>query len=278
MQEKLREEAKKLLQEAKVQLVIGYGNATTDHETTPIFVRIPEDAQKLVWNDRCFNNLAVYLNRPEIKSLEKVAIVAKGCDVKAITGLIQEEQCSRDRVHIIGVCCNGVGEPVFNKCKSCDVKTPAFYDTLIEGQIQETEKETFDDVEDIETKTQEERWQYWKNQLSKCMKCYACREVCPLCYCKQCIVEKNQPQWIDSSPHLKGNFAWHIHRAFHLAGRCIGCGECERACPVGIPITLINRKLAKEIENLYGYRAGYDTDAKPVFTSYAQSDAQDFIA
>ena len=28
-----------------------------------------------------------------------------------------------------------------------------------------------------------------------------------------------------------------IH-AMHLAGRCTGCGECERACPVNIPVLL----------------------------------------
>ncbi|NIM03303.1 coenzyme F420 hydrogenase, partial [bacterium] len=58
----------------------------------------------------------------------------------------------------------------------------------------------------------------------------------PLCYCSECITEKTMPQWIVSSPSLKGNTFWNVIRAFHLAGRCIDCGECERVCPVNIPL------------------------------------------
>ncbi|URW87892.1 4Fe-4S dicluster domain-containing protein [Blautia wexlerae] len=28
---------------------------------------------------------------------------------------------------------------------------------------------------------------------------------------------------------------FHIIRAFHVAGRCTDCGECDRVCPQGIP-------------------------------------------
>ena len=36
---------------------------------------------------------------------------------------------------------------------------------------------------------------------------------------------------------------WHLVRAMHLAGRCINCGYCAEACPVGIPL---NRLLEPE--------------------------------
>jgi ferredoxin len=87
-------------------------------------------------------------------------------------------------------------------------------------------------------------WAFWRAELDRCVKCYACRQVCPLCYCERCVADKNRPVRIETSPSPRGNLAWHITRAFHLAGRCIGCGECTRACPAGIPLGLLNRALA----------------------------------
>ena len=69
-----------------------------------------------------------------------------------------------------------------------------------------------------------------------------------MCYCRQCIVDKNRPVVISTSATLKGNFAWQITRAFHLAGRCVGCDECTRACPAGIDLRLLNLSLAKAAE------------------------------
>jgi len=63
----------------------------------------------------------------------------------------------------------------------------------------------------------------------------------------------------------------------HLAGRCIGCGACERACPMGIDVRLLERKLAEEVEKLYGYRPGEAAEAVPVLSSFAMNDPQDFL-
>jgi ferredoxin len=90
-------------------------------------------------------------------------------------------------------------------------------------------------------------------------------------------VDKNRPQAIDTSPTLKGNFAWHIARAFHLAGRCVGCDECTRICPAGIDLRLLNMSLAKAAEDGFGYRAGVDREAEPIIGSYSLKDKESFI-
>jgi ferredoxin len=118
---------------------------------------------------------------------------------------------------------------------------------------------------------------YWREELSRCVKCYACRQACPLCYCTRCIVDKNRPTAIDTSATLKGNFAWHITRAFHLAGRCVGCDQCTRACPAGIDLRLLNLTMAKAAETHFGYRAGMDCQAEPVIGGYSVQDQEDFI-
>src|SRR5208283_1942378 len=113
----LRETARKLLSESKVQVVIGYG------ERGPVFVTKAEDADKLVWNRNCLTNLTAYLKRKEIKALGKTAIVVKGCDERALVVLAQESQIERDKLHVVGMACEGLGIP---KCAGCEVRQPRF--------------------------------------------------------------------------------------------------------------------------------------------------------
>jgi ferredoxin len=82
---------------------------------------------------------------------------------------------------------------------------------------------------------------------------------------------------IDTSPTLKGNFAWHITRAFHLAGRCVGCGACTRACPAGIKMGLLNRTLRRAAAQKFNYRVGMDPKAEPVLGVWSPHDKEDFI-
>jgi ferredoxin len=82
---------------------------------------------------------------------------------------------------------------------------------------------------------------------------------------------------VETTPRPAGNFAWHVVRAMHLAGRCAGCAECERVCPMDIPLNLLNRKMAQELKELYGYEAGLQPKEKGPLTSYEEKDDQSFI-
>ncbi len=103
---RIREEAKKVLESGEVSVVIGWGAGSVVFKTTPVFVEKPEDADALVWNPACVNNLAVYL--PKMAKDKKVGIVAKPCDIRSIIALIQERQLKRENVFIIGLGCHGV--------------------------------------------------------------------------------------------------------------------------------------------------------------------------
>jgi coenzyme F420-reducing hydrogenase delta subunit/ferredoxin len=268
-EQQLRERAAQLLAEGKVQVVIGYG------ARGPIFVTRPEDAARLVWNASCLSNLTVYLKRKEVRALGKAAIVVKGCDERALLILEKESQLDRAALHALGMACSGMAQP---KCAACDAHQPAFADEILgTSQAAPPSPNRYADVDRLLEKSLEDRLAFWTAQFDRCIRCYACRQVCPMCYCERCLADKNRPQAIDTSPHRQGNFAWHIARAMHLAGRCVGCDECTRACPSGIDLRLLNLTLARTAETGFGYRAGLDPAAEPLIGAFSTGDQENFI-
>jgi ferredoxin len=137
--------------------------------------------------------------------------------------------------------------------------------------------ENREQLDKLSKMSREERWNFWVKELSACVKCYACRAACPLCYCEQCTVDCNKPQWISVPSHQLGNMEWHIMRAMHLAGRCVDCGDCYRACPLGIPLNLLTQKLHQDITDAF-IISGVEEE-KPAYPlgTFRPDDKEDFI-
>jgi formate dehydrogenase (coenzyme F420) beta subunit len=291
--EAVREEAERLLSEGQVAAVIGYLPGRRKGSAMPAIVTDPARAQELVFTPACVNNLALYLTKAkkEVSKKGRLAIVAKGCDLRALAGLMGESQVKREDVVVIGVACAGVhgsgiqpAEPltaatIARKCRECTVHEPAGADVIC-GTLPPLPELTPVEAQELarlEALTPAERWSFWKEQLSRCIRCMACRSICPFCYCEQCLCDKNRPQAVESSPRPAGNMAWHIVRAMHLAGRCAGCAECERSCPMDIPLNLLNRKMAQELKEMYGHEAGLTPVEKGPLATYDEKDDQSFI-
>jgi ferredoxin len=277
--EALRERARELLASGEVGVVIGYAEGSSPERARPVFLTDPGEVDRLVFDRRCVNNLVTYLKKPEITAMGKRAIVVKGCDARAINVLLLENQLKREDIVILGMVCEGVGDPVEEKCSSCLANTPPIYDHLFGEPVANRgwNEKTFAGVAQLEALTQEERWEFWSAHFERCIKCYACRQACPICSCTRCITDKNQPQWVPTSADGAGNFHWNLTRAFHLVGRCVGCNECERACPMDIPLSLINWKLIKAVHDEYGFIAGMNSEDPPPMTTYREGEEQDFI-
>lgn len=304
IQDKIREEARKALESGEVGVVIGWGAGSVPFKTTPVFVDKPEDVEKLVWNPACTNNLAVYL--PKMARNRKVGIVAKPCDIRSIVTLIREKQVKRENVFIIGVGCGGVidarsvenanvrlseitsiewsgddlmvttqtgtstvsaADSLREQCKVCDSRTPAICDAAI-GEAVPRSEEISIDIPGLS----EDRKAYWAEQFSRCIRCYACRQVCPACYCRLCFADRIEPKWTAKKATTQEAWMFHATRAMHLAGRCIGCGECERICPVGIRVVELVRELNAIAKDRYGYDAGNPEEETHLLGSYRDED------
>lgn len=278
MTEQLQQQARKLLDDQEVNLIIGYGEGSA-RAVRAVFVRSPEETEKLILDERCTANLAVYLNKKEIRALGKPAIVARPSVQRSIVQLAVENQLANGDITVIGIDDDGtlnlfsdldkLGEHVLAQAPLRGEDSP---ESLHSPEIDEER------VRKLSALPMEERFAFWMSEFAECLKCYACRAACPLCYCERCTVDCNQPQWVSVPAHPLGNLEWHVMRAMHLAGRCTECGACYEACPVDIPLHLLTQKMHENMEEAFGTSSGEKKD-KPVFplNSFRPDDKEDFF-
>jgi ferredoxin len=314
-EQRVRDEARALLEQSKVDYIIGFEPGSLKFTTTPLITKDKNSIDRLVINPFIVNNLSEFLT--ELKG--RVGIVAKGCDSRSIVSLIQDNQIKREDIVILGIPCPGIidlskveglvgrerdelddvtrdgdkvvvtvggekkecpaSEVLFNNCLGCEFPTPEEYDILLDKSDPPISDKTASGkgIETLEEMSQEQRWDFWRNEFDRCIRCYACRNVCPSCFCDRCFVEESEPQWIAPMPRWQENLMFQIIRNIHVTGRCTDCGECERVCPVNIPLRSLTKEMYDIVDDLYHFKTGIDKEAAPLMTHYEATDPEDFI-
>ena len=311
-EEKIREKARKLLAEGKVEVFIGYRKGSVAMMNQPVLIRHADQADLLYWDSSCGLNLCNYLT----KRTEKIGVVATGCNSRNIVTHILENQIKREQLYIIGIPCTGMidhravtravgpkeivdvedrGEEFtvkgenfsqgFKKkdflqrnCVVCTHRNPVIYDELIAEPVPEQEGvNAYSDVESIEQMEPEKKRAFFAQLVSRCLRCYACRNACPLCYCPTCFVDESRPQWVGKSNDPTDTMTFHFLRAYHCAGRCTDCGACERVCPVGISMRQFTKKLNKDAKQYFSWEAGLSLEQRPPLDVYRPDDYNEFI-
>jgi len=282
----LREIARHLLESAQVEVVIGYTAGPTRFQAAPFFARRPEQAAYLIFDRTCEFNLCKFLHRFKGR---KVAIVVKGCDERSVIGLIQERQIKREDVILLGAPCSGIvdpeaaaqtdGEPPFySMCRICSVHNPRFADYLIADPVEQPPAPEFaPEMENLAESSINRRWAAFRKEMSKCILCMACRNLCPACYCTVCFADASQPKWMGKTDDLSDIMFFHLGRFLHLAGRCTGCGACERGCPMNVNLRLYNDRVRKDVKELFGFEAGVDPQAESPMACFRADDPNNFI-
>lgn len=297
------EQLKKAVAETlpNVEVVIAYGQGFDAAHAEACFVTEPEQAEGLILNPLCECNLASYLpsnkkrkvgvvvkgcdSRTIVQFLqeglinrENVVIIGVPC-----TGVVSAKKLSRavDYQQVEALRFEGDGLVVKtpsgekkialadvcpDKCTTCQYPTPLVYDVLVGEPVESTKSPdaVYDDIRALEGKSIEERRAYWEKEISRCTRCYACRNACPLCVCQDsCIAETRDPHWLSQRSSLSEKMMFHMIHAIHLAGRCTECGECERACPMNIPLGKLKKKINMDMKELFDYVPGVNPEDKP---------------
>ncbi len=265
--ENIKDIAAKLLSSEEVKVVIGYG-AGSAGRMRPLLATTAEQAGEMVYNGECRQNLAMYLYKKESARLGKPAVVGGASAVRSVIRLAAEKQLKEGGVVVVAM--DAAGAPTV-------CRTFGEMEAWIAANTPALSEEDAALLARLEAMTVAERHQFWAAEMENCIRCYACRQACPLCYCTQCTVEVNQPQWIPTAPTTLGNTEWHVMRAMHLSGRCIECGECGRACPVGIPIHLLPIKLSKDVRETYGTATGFSHTEDCAMSTFKPDDKENFI-
>ncbi len=314
IRDSLVNKAKELFENGTVDRVLGWSRGEFVYDAIPTVFTTAEELEKnFIFGDFCGANLSKYLLAETKKTEKKVLVFLKPCDTYSFNQLLTEHRFDREKAYAVAIPCEGMldvaktitsaegiadvradrdnvtittlydgdvvlprAEMLAERCTNCKSRIPVAYDEAIGENGEVTDCHRFDEVAKLEAMTPDERFAFWQNELSRCIRCNACRDACPACTCEKCVfdnpssgVESKAP----SDSFEEKNF--HIIRAYHVAGRCTDCGECSRVCPQHIPLHLLNRKLIKDMNEMWGeYQAGAEVGSRAPLISFDYDDME----
>lgn len=122
-------------------------------------------------------------------------------------------------------------------------------------------------------------------ELAACTGCHNCRVACPVCYCKECVFDT------DTFEYETGQFLrkagrkgalkmpsetvlYHLTRMNHMSLSCVGCGQCEQACPADLPLFRLFAMASRRTQEIFGYVPGRSLAEELPFTTFREQELE----
>ena len=254
MDDELRNQVKEWLQEGVVDLFLAY-RKVDGHPLPCVFTKQTiEEVEDLVTGPARYplEKLAwkIVTLHPDVS----VGILARECDQRALNILSAWNQVKPGQVKTIHLSCCPSNLKEHSDCSYLEPNVTGPCKAVLGFEFAGK-------AEDVEALEPRERFQKWMYEFEKCIKCYGCRNICPVCFCKECSLEN--PDLVRTGPLPAEVPLFHLVRAVHMAGRCVDCGLCEAACPAEIPLRLLYRKVNEIVKDVFGYETGTSPGPSP---------------
>lgn len=186
------------------------------------------------------------------------------CDRRMLVELGKYNQVELDRLVLLGIPCS---QAVADSC-GCD--HPFVPDGIAITAPLANPAETVDAPEAMGADA-EERLAFWMDHFSNCVRCMGCRNICPMCFCRECALDN--PDILSSESKPPDIPIFHLIRAIDMADRCVDCGMCEEICEAKIPLRSLYRLARKAVKDSFGYEPGVDPDEKSPLDMLGSVDA-----
>jgi len=185
----------------------------------------------------------------------QLGIVVRGCEERGLVETAKHNQVNLGNVRGIGLNCTA------EEAEACRCARPTVGVWVTESVGEKVAGLGDAQVEAFLALPEEERLAHWQDIFSRCIKCYACRNVCPQCFCEHCALDEET--WVEQGIVPPPFPSFHLVRALHTVAKCVGCRECELACPAEIPLTTLYSLLRRDVQEMFGYETGMDLETMP---------------
>jgi formate dehydrogenase subunit beta len=124
--------------------------------------------------------------------------------------------------------------------------------------------------------------------LSSCVACHNCRVACPICYCRECLLDSptftqwegdKYLEWAGKKGALRlpaDSLLFHLVRLNHMGASCVACGLCEDACPNAVQVFKLFRLGGAKVQQLFDYLPGRSLGDELPLTAFKEKEFKNF--
>ncbi|MBU0988125.1 MAG: 4Fe-4S binding protein, partial [Proteobacteria bacterium] len=247
-------QVKQWLQENKIDIFLGY-KMMQGHPLPHCFTKDNlDEVDALITGSARYSLEKIATKIAAVQPDLKIGLLARDCNQRALNVLYVWNQLKPDNIETVNLNCCPSKLKEHGDCSYLEPKKIGAFKKLvgIDNNM---------DVATAEEFSLQDRYSRWMYELNKCIKCYGCRDICPVCFCKECSLEHSELIGTGALPPEIPIF--HLVRAVHMAGRCIDCGLCEDACPADISLRLLYAKVNQIVSDVFEYKTGTSPEQSP---------------